>query len=191
MSAEAPGPQERAGRQSFTEMWPEVEPGMAPCTGRPKALMTSSRCHLPHPYLVTGLGCMGCALGCIISLSCCFLMPTSHPCLRGPPRAEQWLLVPRDRNMCDRFRSGVGPLGRQVHVGKHSQASSQLPRYRLSQLTSGEALPLTLLRRAHTFVLAHDGQRPAHTHSDKPQHPCPLAVAPMCAVMFHAPRRPG
>lgn len=62
---------------------------MAPCTGRPKALMTSSRCHSPHPYLVTGPGCMGCALGCIISLSCCLLMPTSHPCLRGPPRAEQ------------------------------------------------------------------------------------------------------
>ena len=30
---------------------------------------------------------------------------------------------------------------------------------------------------------AHCGQRPAHTHSDKSQHLCPLAAAPWCAKL--------
>lgn len=46
----------------------EVGPAAEPCTGRPKALMASSRCYLLHPHLVTGLGCMGCDLGCILLL---------------------------------------------------------------------------------------------------------------------------
>lgn len=78
----------------------------------------------------------------------------------------------------------MGPLGRPVHVGICSQASSQLPGCRVSQLSSGEALPLALLPRVCPLMFAHGGQHPAHTHSDKPQHPCPLAVSPSCITMF-------
>ena len=107
-------------------------------------------------------------------------IPNLH--LRGQPRVEVWAWVPKDRTTCDPY---WGSLHRKlVHEGKHSWAPSQPSGYRLSKLTSGkEVLPLALLSVVCPLMLAHYGQRPAHTHSDKPQHLYTLAAAPSCVKL--------
>lgn len=154
--------------------WSVVGPDTSLYTGRPKALMASSRCHLPHLCLVTGLSCMGCVLSCILS-----------PCHTGPPHVVP---IPKrsagsdskKQNCVNPCQSGMGPLEKPIHVGICSWASSQFPGRRVSQLTSGEALPLALLLGcAHSCSLVIAS---THTFRQAPTPMPPSCVFFMCNI---------
>lgn len=119
---------------------------------------------------------------CPLARSRCFLTVTPDPHLRGPLRAELGALVSRDRIAPNPCWPEMGPRGRCVEVRQPGLLSAPW--------VQGAAAPPGG-RSPAPGSSAGGGQRPAHTHADKPQHPCPLAAAPSCETTFCAPGRQG
>lgn len=173
-----PEPHKNAYRQSFSKTLPQVGPATSPCTGWPKASLTSSRCPCHICFQSLGLAAWVTVSYALLPCPTASSLLISEPCLKCLPGAEPRTLVPRDCTVSDPCQPEMGPCRRSIHMRKYSWTSCQLPGCSVPTPLWEEGLPLAPLPVVHPLMLVHSGQSPAHTHEDKPRLLCPLAAAP-------------
>ena len=132
-----------AHRQSFTRTLPQVGPATIPCTGWPKASMTSPRCPCHICFRSLGLAAWVTVSYALLPCPTAFSLLISEPYLTCLPGAEPRTLVPRDCIVFDPCQPEMGLCERSIHMRKDSWTSCQLPGCRVSLiLRTGLELPL-------------------------------------------------
>ena len=184
-----------AHRQSFTRTLPQVGPATIPCTGWPKASMTSPRCPCHICFRSLGLAAWVTVSYALLPCPTAFSLLISEPYLTCLPGAEPRTLVPRDCIVFDPCQPEMGSAKGPYTCGKTAGPPVSFLAAECPNSSLGGRPALTPLPVAHPLMLAHGGQSPAHTHAEKPRLLCPLAATPEGkaegVLFFFPPSSPG
>ena len=169
-----PEPHKNAHRQSFTKTLPQVGPATIPCTGWPKASVTSSRCPCHICFQSLGLAAWVTVSYALLPCPTASSLLISEPCLTCLPGAEPRTLVPRDCIVSDPYQPEMGPCKRSIHMRKHGWTSCQLPGCRVSQLLSGRKACPSLPCQSCTHSCLLMVARVQHIHMQRSPNSCAL-----------------